>query len=254
MLPDELFYAFFCGTEGYTIENTAVFSLLLLLSVYMIFKALKLLKVRIDGRLAVATSPFILLGSSIRVLKDSGILTSCLFQTPGIYFLTFALTFSTLFVSKVLERKRGIPYYKLTFVVGLLLLGPVLGFLDYENFMGVGYVLFFFLPWLIFLRFLPWLKENKIITGIHVFDGTVTSVSMSFFGYHEQHILPSYFISLLRTPFSFVFLKFIVVVLVLFLLDKYSEDEEFRDYIKLIVGILGAATGIRSFLRLFGLT
>jgi uncharacterized membrane protein len=254
MLPDDLFYNFFCSTGGYTIESTTVFTLILLFFVYIIFEILKLLKIRIDGRLAVAISPFIPLGSSIRVLKDSGVLTSCLFQTPGIYFLTFGLTFSTLFASKVLERKKGIPYYKLTFIIGLIFLGPILGFLDYRNFIGVSYVLLFFLPWLIFLRFLPWLKENKIITSIHVFDGTVTSVSMSFFGYYEQHVLPRYFIYLLRTPFSFVFLKFIVVVLVLSILDKYSGDKEFKNYIKLIIGILGAATGIRSFLRLFGLT
>ena len=59
--------------------------------------------------------------------------------------------------------------------------------------------------------------------------------------------------NLTGTPFSFVILKFIALVAVLFLIDKYSDDKEFSNYIKLIIGILGAATGIRGFLRLFAL-
>jgi len=140
------------------------------------------------------------------------------------------------------------------FIIGLILTSPVLGILKYNNFLGVGYVLLFFIPWIFFLKLIPLSKENKIVTGLHVFDGTVTFVSLNYFGYYEQHVLPRYLINLFGTPLSFVFLKFVVIVSVLLLIDKYSKDKDFNNFIKLIIGILGAATGTRDFLRLFYLT
>jgi len=80
-------FKFFCSTTGYTIESTTLFGIVLILFVYLIFKILGKLNVKIDRRLGIAISPFVLLGSSMRVLKDSGSFDGCLYQTPGIYFL-----------------------------------------------------------------------------------------------------------------------------------------------------------------------
>jgi uncharacterized membrane protein len=247
------FYNLFCNTTGYTVESTTIFAIILIIAVYVIFKALKFLRIKIDKRLAIAISPYVILGSSIRVLKDSGMIGNCLFQTPGIYFFIFSITFSLLIISSIIERKKYIPYYKITFVIGLFLAGPVLGLIQYRNFTGVGYVIAYFIPWIILLKLIPWSTENKVVTGLQTFDGTVTFVSLNYFGYSEQHILPRYLINLFGTPFSFVVLKFLALVAVLFVIDKYSDDKEFNNYIKLIIGILGASTGIRDFLRLFSL-
>jgi uncharacterized membrane protein len=140
------------------------------------------------------------------------------------------------------------------FIVGLILTAPILGIIQYNNFLGIFYVIAFFIPWIILLKLIPWLKENKIVTGLHLLDANSTFVAMNYFDYSEQHVLPTYLINLFGTPFSFVILKFIALVAVLFIIDKYSDDKEFSNYIKLIIGILGAATGIRGFLRLFALT
>jgi len=249
-----LVYQYFCSTGGYTPESTAVFAITLIVFVYIIYKILNKLKVKFDKRLGLAISPYIVLGSSVRVLKDAGILTSCIFQTPGIYFLIFSITFFVLIMSIILERKKGITYFKTMFVIGLILMSPVLGILKYRNFMGVGYVLLWFVPWLIILKAIPWLTENKVITGVHMFDATNTFVSLNYFGYYEQHVLPRYIIEFFGTSFSFIVLKFVVIVSLLLLIDNFSDDREFNNYIKLIIGILGAATGTRDFLRLFYLT
>ncbi|MDI6825990.1 MAG: DUF63 family protein [Candidatus Aenigmarchaeota archaeon] len=249
----DLFYHYFFET-GYNPVNTVTYAIILIASVYTVYKILKKLKVKIDRRLALAVSPFVVLGSSIRVLEDAQIISGWIFFTPGIYFLIFFMTFLTLLISLTLERKFHISYYKLMFVVGIVLVSPVLGILKYRNFFGVGYVLLYFIPWIIFLKIIPWLKENKIVTGIHVFDGTVTSVAMNYFGYYEQHVLPRYIIDLVGTPLSFVFLKFILILIILVFIDRYSKDKEFNNYLKLMIGILGAATGIRDFISLFCLT
>jgi uncharacterized membrane protein len=83
-----------------------------------------------------------------------------------------------------------------------------------------------------------------------MFDATATFVAMNYFGYGEQHVLPRYIINLSGTPFSFIILKIIAIVLILIGIDKYSKDKEFNNYIKLIIGIIGAATGLRDFLGL----
>jgi uncharacterized membrane protein len=207
-----------------------------------------------DERLAIAVSPFVILGSSVRVLEDSRIISGWIFITPGIYFLIFFVTFFILLISLLIERRFHIPYYKIMFIVGIILISPVLGVVNYKNFLGVGYVLLYLTPWIIFLKVIPWLKENKIVTGLHVFDGNVTFVSINYFGYYEMHVLPSFIINFSKIPILFVFLKFIITFVILVLIDKYSDDKEFNNYIKLIIGILGASTGTRDFLRLFSLT
>lgn len=252
-----LLYEYFCGTNGYNSWNYTAFGLTLLFFIYIIFKLLKGLKIKIDEKLALSVSPFILFGSSVRVLKDAGIFTSCVFQTPGIYFITFFITFLTILLSNFLQRKYGIPYYKLTFLSGLLLASPFLGMLGYKNFIGIGYVLLYFLPWLVVLKIIPWLLENKIVLSLHLFDATTTYVSIHFSGilwdvrYIEQHPLPTYLMNLTGTPFSFVLLKFFMVSLALLLIDRYSKEKDFNNYLKLLIGILGAATGTRDFFRLF---
>jgi len=253
MVIENFLYNLFCSTTGYTVGGTSILAIILIIFVYLIFWILKFLKIKIDRRLAVAVSPYIVLGSSLRVLKDAGIIKNCLFQTPGIYFFIFGITLSLLIITTIIERKKNIPYYKIMFIVGLFLIAPILGIIQYRNFTGVGYVIAYLTPWLILLKLIPWLKENKIVTGLHTFDGTVTFVSMNYFGYYEQHVLPRYLINLFGTPFSFVILKFIALVAILFIIDKYSDDKEFNNYIKLIIGILGASTGTRDFLRLFAL-
>jgi len=249
----ENFYNFFCSTTGYTVESTTIFAIILIVFVYLIFWILKFLKIRVDRRLAIAISPYIILGSSLRVLKDAEIIENCLFQTPAIYFFTLGITLSLLIITTIIERKKNIPYYKIMFIIGLFLIGPILGVIQYRNFTGIGYIIAYLIPWTIILKLIPWLKENKVVTGLHTFDGTVTFVSLNYFGYYEQHVLPRYLINLFGNPFSFVILKFMALVIILFIIDRYSEDKEFNNYIKLIIGILGAATGTRDFLRLFTL-
>lgn len=253
MVAENFLFNLFCSTTGYTVESTTIFAAILIIFVYFIFWILKFLKIKVDRRLAIAISPYIILGSSLRILKDTGIIVNCLFQTPGIYFFIFGITLLLLIITRLIERKKNIPYYKIMFIIGLFLIGPILGIIQYRNFTGIGYIIAYLIPWIILLKLIPWLKENKIVTGLHLFDANATFVSLSYFGYYEQHVLPRYLINLFGTPFSFVIIKFIALVAILFIIDRYSDDKEFNNYIKLIIGILGAATGTRDFLMLFSL-
>jgi uncharacterized membrane protein len=241
--------------EGYTIEKTLVFALLFVVLAFVIYKLLKKLKIKIDRRLVIATLPFVFFGSSLRVIVDSGAITNralkILLTTPNIYILITLLIISLLYLSVKLQRKRIVSYYKLMFLIGLTLFVISLAFLRFVNFYGALLIFIFTLPWLLFcLFFKKWSFENRFALFSQMLDANATFVSLNFFPvYKEQHVIPNFIISLFG-PYSFVIVKFIVVVSILFLIDKFSKDRELNNYVKIIIGFLGAATGFRDSLRL----
>lgn len=253
----DLFYKYFIQPmitgSGYNVVNTLAYSLIFIIISVFVFKILEKLKIKIDTRLVLAILPFVLLGCLIRVLEDANMLEGFIFMTPGIWFLFLGVIIISLFSSIFIERKFKIPYYKIIFIIGFILVAPLLGIIQYKNFTGFFYVFLWFLPIPVILKFIKWTIENKILTAIHGFDSIVTFVSINYFGYEELHVLPKFIINLTGTPFSFVILKLFVVISVLIFIDKYSKDEELKKFIKLLIGILGFAPGTRDFLRLLWL-
>jgi len=242
------------GSPTYTIESTLTYSIILIATAYVVFKLLRKLKINVDRELAIAVSPYIILGAALRVLKDAGFVTSYVFQTPGIYILVFAATLGSMLLSLLVKRKFNVPYYKTTFLIGVLLIPFVLSHLQAVNLYGGALVALFFLPWIVVSKFVKWSAENKIVTLLHLFDATTTAVSMNFFGYAEQHVLPTFLINIFG-PFSFIFFKLLAIGSILLIIDRFAdtitkEDKEFILYIKLIIGILGAATGSRDIITL----
>lgn len=237
--------------SGYDAPKTLLYALLFVGAAYGIYRGLKRLKVAINRELAIAVSPYVVFGSALRVLQDSRIVDSYFFVTPGIYVLVAGIAMSAIMFSYVLQRKLGISYYKTSFVIGLLALPFVLSHILVQNLYGGLLVAAFMLPWIVVLgtKKLRWAAENKIVMLLHMFDATTTFVSLHFFGYFEQHVLPNVFINSLG-PFSFIPLKAIIIVAALLAIDRFSSDKEFNTYIKIIMGILGAATGIRDFISL----
>jgi uncharacterized membrane protein len=237
---------------GYSLPETIFYSTILIFSLYVIFKITKKLKISFDSKIAIAIAPYIALGSLLRVSRDLGFLPFQIFTTPWIYFLVFFLITISLALSFLIQMKFKIWLYKSLFLIGLVLLIFPLTFLisvGLINVKGVELILIFFFPWIILFRFVKWKIENKAVALIQVFDGTVTSIAINFFGYGEQHWLPNIIISTFG-PFSFVFVKFFVVIIILIFLDKFCKKKELRNYIKLMIGILGSATGLRDFICL----
>ena len=237
---------------GYTVEKTLIFALLLIGAVYGIFELMKKIKLKLDYRLVLGIIPYVLVGGTLRVIEDAGIFTSYWLVTPGIYILTFAIALITLFVSLFLQNKFGIPYFKIFFTVGLLSFAFLLPLLNFVNLHGLLFVALFFVPWIIILYKIRWGLVNKLVALAQMFDATATYVAIEFFGYYEKHVLPSFLINVF-SPVSFIFVKIIGIVIILFLIDKSKGDKEFNNFLKLIIGILGLGTGTRDFLRLLAL-
>lgn len=238
--------------EGYNPINTTVYALVLVVAAYLIFRLLQKLKIKVDKRLAIGVSPFVILGSFLRVLNDAGILTSRLFVTPMIYFVVAGITLATLFVSQFLEKRYKVKYHKVMFVVGLALAAIAVSFFKIVNSYGAILDLAFYLPWPIFFYLIKWNDANKVVASVQMFDATTTFTSLQFFNYREQHVVPNIFINLF-SPISFIAVKAVAVIIVLILIDRYADDKEFGNYLKLIIGILGAATSLRDYTRLVNL-
>jgi len=246
---------------GYTTEKTIVLAIFFVIGVYVIYEILKRLNIKIDIRFAVAIAPFIVLGSILRVLVDSNVISSypfnIIFVTPNIYLVIGLYVLSLLLFSVFLERKRGIAYHKIMFIVGLLSVALSILSIQFVNLQGILLASAFISPWLLFaLLFKKWSLENRFATFTQMIDANVTYVTLSFFGaggsslgYVEQHFIPSFLINSFG-PFSFIVVKAVAIIVFLVLIDRFSSDKNFNSYIKLMVAILGAATGGRDLLRL----
>jgi len=65
----------------------------------------------------------------------------------------------------------------------------------------------------------------------------------------EQHFLSRWLMPFLGPQVMFL-LKFIVVIPVLFYIDRYTEDKDMGNFLKLVVFVLGAAPATRNLIRL----
>jgi uncharacterized membrane protein len=261
--------------------NTAAYSLILILAVFLVYRLLGRMRVRIDNRFALAVLPFIFWASTTRVLHDaafSGQLSPALnafysspiFPTPGSYIITFTLALFTLLLSLLIQRLSGIPYWEAMLVVGSALtlfnltLLPAVTLLPLWLIGGLTLlwagVFFSWRPLLARLVRLPisnyyhtlLSRENLAILSAHFLDATATVTALTLFGYMEQHVVPRLFFPLLG-PYAMFLLKAMVVLPALWAIDRYAEDTQFRKFLKIVVLILGLAPGLRDMVRLVAL-
>ncbi len=105
--------------EGYNPVNTFTWAIVLGICIFGVFKLLNKLEVKITPRFIASILPFVLAGSSLRVIEDSpaDIIHppySYLLITPNIYFLVFAVTVVCLWLSIRASEGRagkGFPSY-----------------------------------------------------------------------------------------------------------------------------------------------
>jgi uncharacterized membrane protein len=260
--------------------NTAVYAILLVLGVYLVYMMLRRMDVHIDRNFFLAILPFIFWGSTTRVLHDAaymGMLSpglnsfydSPVFPTPGSYIITFALALAVLLASLLVQRAAGgskgnwrLPYWKAMLAAGLVLdavnmaIMPYATLLPYALILGVTLLwgAAFYFPAGALRRWIPGVRKlispvNAGILAAHFLDATATVTALSLFGYLEQHVVPRFFFPFIG-PFAMFFLKAAVVLPVLWIIDRYAEDGDFKNFLKIVVLILGLAPGLRDMIRL----
>jgi uncharacterized membrane protein len=237
----------------YTAEATVAYGLALAVAVYLIYRLLQRLKIQIDRRFTIAVLPFIIFGGWVRALRDHAILTGWWFCSPPIYFIISGIALGALGLGLLIQRHLKFPYYKAMAGVGLALILSCAMFTVITNWPGLAMILAITAGWAVVFFGFSWLKprllslENAGITAAHLLDASATFTAMSFFGYYEQHVLPTFLIGLTGPSVMFP-LKIAVVLGVLLALDRWCEDRFFRNFLKIVILILGLALGIRGLL------
>ena len=270
--------------------NTLAYSVILVVSVMLVYRMLRKMHVKIDKYFLLAILPFIFWGSSTRVLHDAayaGALAtpelnafygSPIFPTPGSYLITFLLAVIVLLASLLIQRftsgsglvkrKTGFAYWKTMLITGLALCAINAWLLPAMDFVPLLAVLtitaFWSLLFFAVYRFSGkgWLRKQKIkhlfspanqgILAAHFLDASATYVALSFYGYLEQHVVPNLFIPVVG-PVSMFILKIAVVLPVLWIIDRYGEKGSFNNFLKVVVLILGLAPGLRDTIRLMAM-
>ena len=254
--------------SGYNIVNTITYAAILIIAALLTYKLLKALKVSIDRKFLVGILPYIALGGILRSIEDFGeslLLEKNFFLiTPLIYFTIFAIALAALLISILIQKKFNKSYHITWFAIGVGVALAALAAMKLTNFYGMALMLGIFIGWVIVFiavkkiaekknissinNFLTW--ENILVLLIHLFDATTTFVSIQFFPYYEQHVLPSFLIGI-AGPIVMFPLKLAVVGATLYVFDKELKNEEQkRTFLKIIVMVVGMGPGIRNFLRL----
>lgn len=257
--------------SGYNIINTLAYAIIAIVSIYAISRALKG-RVAIDSGFIRGAMAFVLFGSTVRVVTDSIdngkflpitplhqlVLDSHIYDygyltvTPGIYIVTAFLMLGTLAALHMLKRTGLLMH------VGLALWAP--HFILILPFMGYAIYALPILALAAIPAYAAWrhFKDSALtlVVAGQALDGAATFVVIDIFSkvsgiaYFEQHVVGGFIGSFFGTFFVFYLLKVAIAFAASYALQKEKMDGEDRNYIALVLMIMGFAPGIRDMLRM----
>ncbi|HWQ19882.1 MAG TPA: DUF63 family protein [Methanotrichaceae archaeon] len=247
---------------GYNPVNTITWAIMLGLIILGLIRLFKKLELPMDERLVAYTIPYILAGSSLRVVEDADLLqapASYLLITPLIYFLVFLVTITALLATRKLLGKEFYRAYAAIGIIWTLLnlaalstigisstLAPVAIISLGTTITALLYLAGLKVPKLSFLQD----RYNMMILYAHMLDASSTYVGVDWFGYYEKHVVPTFLIDLTGTAAVMYPLKLIILLPVLSVINGSLEDPSLRNLTKLALITLGLAPAIRNTLRL----
>jgi uncharacterized membrane protein len=259
---------------AYTIVDTLTYAVILIVSLYLIYRWLNRTGISIDRSFIYSLLPFVVLGSLLRVIQDTGMITSdlqFLLITPLIFFTIFFFTIACLFVSRLAEQHGLIRDYHTGFaglgVVACLVSGAVLGWYGLTvTRIDFGVLLTILLMaatattlvWA-FLRYvLRWeFASDPIYVMLllgHLFDASATSFGIDLHPLHyvEQHVVGSSLIAATGTGFVMFPLKLAVLIPGIYVLELYRKEgaSAFWHLVVFAMIVVGMAPGLRDMLRM----
>ncbi|MCS7109424.1 MAG: DUF63 family protein [Candidatus Micrarchaeota archaeon] len=270
--------------SGYNIINTLVYGIIAIAVAYFVYKKFKK---KFTKELIIFTIPYILLGSTIRVITDaaeagikwsdywfypflyplfdSGIYNYSFFTTtPGIYIIIGLFTIFSLFLSIKLKKPN---------------LYPLLGFALWLPNMIIVLSMISDLTYLIIILTLTGIMaigthlimQRYGIKGIlarvavlsHTLDGVSSFVAIEIFNrmsplcveegicYFGQHVVERFLSeTIVYGTFVYLLLKLSFAIFASYIIEREAKDENERCFLYLLIIIFGLAPGIRNLLRI----
>jgi uncharacterized membrane protein len=271
--------------SGYNVMNTLVYAVIAIAAAFVIYKALKK---RFDKRFMLYIIPFILLGSTVRVVTDSidtgvaeGYRTalfglvgtaidshvydySFLTVTPGIYIVTAVITLLALLASDILKNPKIFPLIGiLLWLPHFVLLLPMFKHWEYAAAI-LGLLAFSYVASAFALKRLGVNSlQGRIAVLAHGLDGCASFVAIEVFNrfasectifgrcYAGQHVVERFFGDLIAYGTAmYLAVKLLFIIIASRVVEKESEDEYEMNFIYALLIIFGLAPGIRNLLRI----
>ncbi|WP_456416946.1 DUF63 family protein [Methanocaldococcus sp.] len=242
---------------GYNIIQEITYGTILALALYLFYKALRKLNVNIDEKFAIPGIVFSVLIALIRALVDCGYIErSFLTITPGIVFLIGGFFILTILTTRIIFKDN---YYKISAIIGLIpLLYFIFIFLQHlKHFevilyiiilVGFFYYLIKYLDKILNLNIFQSKIDSYVIIG-QLIDASATTIGIGLYGYWEQHPIPRFLMEHFGV-YAFIPFKLLVVLVILYILNKEVDDINIRNIIKLCIMALGLAPGLRDLFRM----
>ncbi|MFA6048471.1 MAG: DUF63 family protein [Candidatus Micrarchaeia archaeon] len=259
----------------YNVYNTAFYAALALFGAWLIFRVVKREKIRVNEAFLWSAVPFIFFGSALRVLEDAHLLPRCAsafgmqniplpFTSPGIYLLVAATLGACFLLAQFLKASHSVPRSKTMQITGWLLFSAAFAALVFAvgakfNLVFAGaMILLAVLAFAAFSFALKALKQKeadsfeKLAFFSQCFDGAATFVGTTFAGYGEQHVVGNAVIDLFGGSYAFFLLKIIFALAVVMVARReFSKaEEQERNFVLLLVMVMGLAPGLRDMLRI----
>jgi uncharacterized membrane protein len=260
--------------QPYNVVDTLTYAIILIAAVFLIYRWLNRTGFPVDGKFVLATVPFIIFGGLLRVVEDTGFITSdlhLLLVTPLIFFVMFFFTITALFISRTLERTGIIASYH-TMYAGIGTMSCILaaGFLTW---FGLTYtqisvsILLIILALAIvtscavwgFMRYvLKWEYASDPLYCVLIFgqmlDASATSYGIDLHSivYTESHVVGGALVAWTGTAFSMFPLKLAVLFPAVYILQQYRKEAQpvLWHLILLAMIIVGFGPGVRGMIRM----
>lgn len=264
MSIEEFFREYFVSPiderTGYNSVNTLIYAALALLAAYLIYLAFKKLKIKVDDRFVLSIIPFILFGSTLRVVVDANVLPyTYITTTPGIYFLIGFTTLGAVFACHRLKIMGRL--WQVGTALWACSLFPILLIAKHFEYFALA-ILVAGAGFFVSERALKALKAPAKIPGSlaifsHALDGASTFVTIDVFAqltgkpYFEQHVVPNMISDVFGGFWAFYLVKLLFAACAVYIIRRSSDmSEQERNYILLLLIIFGLAPGARGALRL----
>jgi uncharacterized membrane protein len=247
----------------YTPQDYLIYFAILLVVLWF-FTNVFFKRIKFDDKFLLLASPYIVFGVTLRMLSDVGVVErSQLWNiTPGVYIVTVAAGLVSVGVGLLIERRTSVEYWKFPLAVGAVLALIT----TYNLAVHVNHPVRILYPFglaavitgviylasgassatAIFRR-----RSNIAIIFAHLLDGSATFIGIDFYHFTEEHLLPDFLISLAGSAFIMIPLKIVVVLPILYLVERWRIEEgadKTQEYyiLKFVLFILGFGPGLRD--------
>jgi len=247
---------------SYNPVDTITWAIILGLAIIGLIKLLGRMNILMDERLLLSTLPYILAGSSLRVIEDANLVAApwrYLLITPLIFFLVFLITAVCLIITR---RIWGEKFHAKYAAMGFLWTGFNLAVLSTLGFKNIWVIFAVFLLGSVLagavlfcgrrLSALKFLDErfNQMIIYAHMLDASSTYFGVDWFSYYEKHVVPTFLINLTGSAAIMFPLKLAILLPVLYMIDRSLTEPSLRNLTRLALITLGLAPAVRNTLRL----